>query len=198
MNHNMLIGIIIIAVLILAGVCVYYTRKSNEPITTSALSVKNSLKKTKAESKVLSGIEEKLTKLRDNLNTVVHKNISGDKQNIENIFRSTMKIKPGDVVKSLSSSDMLVDFSLDGETIQEPIMRMYSKNPHLFIAIGNSGLLEFLGKVIAISNWTQNGRNKSTTGFENIIKCLDTVNWRDIDIWKNISDSNGVVQHCII
>jgi hypothetical protein len=196
-KYKFYISIIILILLITFLIWFAYIRtdyftivKPNSPKKKIIIESKN----VKTPSKNLYPIEQKLQKLKDDLSILIQHSATGDQKRVK-MFFNTLIATPNIIISSLSQlpDKTLIYFNLDGSTIQEPVLKM-SQKPELFKELAKSGLLRFLGNVVAIATWCSESKNKTSPGFEKFSQCLDKINWNDVANWKEI---DKLIEKCI-
>lgn len=195
----MIFGIIIVFILIVTSI-VIWTTKCNAPMMNPQFSpIVKEIKETKETFEMTKNMGDKLNNLKSDLKNFVLKKSTGDKTIISNIYEQVMKYDPYNISKNIASlpTNLLTKFNLDGNNIKDPILKMYEKSPELFTRLGETNLLNYLGKTVATGYWSQNAKNKTTSGYEYFTKCLQSINWNDINVWKNIDNASGQVMKCI-
>ena len=141
-------------------------------------------------------LDQQLSKLSHELRAFLNKKAG----NVDAAFSYCLRYDPKTIKNNLEGNtpdNMVKDFTLDGQNIKEPVMRMYKVNPQLFAQLGASGLLEFLGKIVAMTAWAVNAKNKSENDFKAFTQCLESVQWTSPNVWNSIDDPKGEVMQCI-
>lgn len=205
MNKNLYyISVIVLILLITFVIWFSYGRKpapnTNTTVSKPSPNPVNSSKdkpksrNSKNPTKNLYPIEQKLQKLKDDLSILIQHSATGEPKRIK-MFFNTLIETPNRIIACLSQlpDSTLVYFNMDGKTIQEPVLIM-SQKPALFTELAKSGLLRFLGNVVAIATWCNKSPNKTSPGFEKFASCLDKINWNEVSNWKNI---DKVVEKCL-
>ena len=205
MNKNLYyVSVIVLILLITFVIWFAYGRKSTSNTDSKSVSTistnktqttKPTPRNTKNPTKNLYPTEQKLQKLKDDLSILIQRSATGEPKRIKMHFNSLIET-PNRIIACLSQlpDSTLIYFNMDGKTIQEPVLAM-SQKPKLFEELAKSGLLRFLGNVVAIATWCNKSPNKTSPGFEKFASCLDKVNWNDVSNWKNI---DKVVEKCLI
>lgn len=86
----------------------------------------------------------------------------------------------------------LDSFNMDGLTMDIPILEMSARYSDTYKILAQCGFLKVIGKLIAISTWL--ARKSDPSNFGHFLTFLDTVPWTNAQVWKSMSDPNGVIQ----
>ena len=140
-----------------------------------------------------------LDKVRNDLRILLEQTVNYD---ITNMYNSTVNLDPDTIVNCVHKTMKLyklplTDFSMDGDQMDKPILDMYQNNPKVYQILGKCKFLELVGKIIAIAAWISNNGDKSQDALFDFLKCIHKINWSDIQVWKNMSDSHGILLSCI-
>lgn len=86
-------------------------------------------------------------------------------------------------------------FNMDGEKMNDPIIKMYDENPKLYKALNDCKFLTLTGRIVSMAAWvTYSGKKKDIQTFSDSLKTID---FGDIEIWKTISNPEGTVMKTV-
>lgn len=81
-------------------------------------------------------------------------------------------------------------FSMDGDSMDEPIKKIYETNKPLYEILNECGFLRIIGQIVASAAWiSSNGSD-----INRYLNCLDSIDWGDIKVWNNISE---IISSCM-
>lgn len=131
---------------------------------------------------------ERLTDLDRQLMTLINEKTG---VNMSVAYISYIGKSPAEVVNNvkntMQSQYLLSEFTMDGKTMDEPILKMYANNSKLFALLGTVGFLSVIGKMIATTAWTTSSDNPSPESLETFWKCTDNIDWKSHVTWVNLS-----------
>ena len=150
----------------------------------------------------LNSIKINIKKLNKDLKNLLETNLNYD---IDDIFKKVFYGKEEEIIKCVQSEMMkkgisLQSLNMNGNDMKEPIISIYNNNKQLYTILAKCNFLELIGSIIAIAGWVSSlkGNEKNNPKLlQKVLACLDTINWEDINVWKNMSDENGEVMNCI-
>lgn len=98
------------------------------------------------------------------------------------------------VQRTLKARNMQSQFTMDGTSMDEPILKMYSNYPKLFELLGDIGYLTMVGKIIATATWSSLTTNPSPANLDAFWQCIDDIDWKDSLTWIHMGSS---VRNCL-
>ena len=135
------------------------------------------------------------------------------KTEIKNILTNSVKFDIGDlyekmlgninenqiiecVKKSMIKNGIPFDsFNMDGSsTMNEPIIKMYNNNRQVYDILAQCNFLNLIGRIIAIAALIGGKNEKSENTINRFTDCLNTIDFSDIQVWNNISET---VKQCL-
>ena len=89
----------------------------------------------------------------------------------------------------------LDSFNMDGSsTMNEPIIKMYNNNRQVYDILAQCNFLNLIGRIIAIAALIGGKNEKSENTINRFTECLNTIDFSDIQVWNNISET---VKQCL-
>lgn len=85
-------------------------------------------------------------------------------------------------------------FNMDGSTMNEPIIKMYNNNRQVYDILAKCKFLNLIGRIIAIAALIEGKKEKSENTINRFTECLNTIDFSDIKVWNNISET---VNQCL-
>ena len=86
-------------------------------------------------------------------------------------------------------------FNMDGSsTMNEPIIKMYNNNRQVYDILAKCKFLNLIGRIIAIAALIEGKKEKSENTINRFTECLNTIDFSDIQVWNNISET---VKQCL-
>ena len=86
-------------------------------------------------------------------------------------------------------------FNMDGSsTMNEPIIKMYNNNRQVYDILAQCNFLNLIGRIIAIAALIGGKKEKSENTINRFTDCLNTIDFSDIKVWNNISET---VNQCL-
>ena len=86
-------------------------------------------------------------------------------------------------------------FDMDGSsTMNEPIIKMYNNNRQVYDILAQCNFLNLIGRIIAIAALIGGKNEKSENTINRFTDCLNTIDFSDIQVWNNISET---VKQCL-
>jgi len=175
-------------VLLLTGVGVLiWHHQQNKPVT-----------------EAFATVPDKLNILRDELKHLLTKTVDYEVSTLFNQGVNMKQLDPWKIVncvqKSLKKSKLpLTTFSMDGNKMDDPIVKMYHTDPEVFKVLGKCRFLELIGRIVAVAAWTglSKGGKVPKSHLKHFVNCLDSIVWTDIKVWETMSDPKGEVMMCV-
>ena len=86
-------------------------------------------------------------------------------------------------------------FNMDGSsTMNEPIIKMYNNNRQVYDILAKCKFLNLIGRIIAIAALIEGKKEKSENTINRFTECLNIIDFSDIKVWNNISET---VNQCL-
>jgi len=148
----------------------------------------------------LFNLYTKLQKLQNDVGMYLIKNTVADNKKIQEAYMNSFQsCTPEKIVYNLSQipREKLAYFTLDGKDIKEPIMYMFNKDPELYKLVGETGVLTFLGKIIAFTSWIEKANIKNINTLNTFISCVSVISFTEINTWQYIADQQSQLNKCI-
>ena len=85
---------------------------------------------------------------------------------------------------------------LGGETMAEPVQKIARQNPKLFMILGKTEVLKFMGRVLTTTFWAMNAKKPSP---DSLMKCWGqstNIDWDRPESWSN--PTQIIAKHCQI
>lgn len=149
-------------------------------------------------------VPDKLDILRHDLKHLLTNSVDYEVNALFKKGISMEKLDPWKIVncvqKSLKKRKLqLTTFSMNGDKMDDPIIKMYNTSPEVFKVLGECKFLELIGRIIAVAAWADLAKNGNfpISNLKHFVNCLDSIIWTDIKVWETISDSKGEVMSCI-
>lgn len=172
--------------------------KKSEKIKKPILNSRNSVEyKTTVPQKIVSeqkgeivNVMEKLQNLQKEVGMYLIKQTNADPGMVKSLYLGSFGCTPESIAIKLNNipPNRMMYFTLDGKTIQEPIMYMYNKDKKLFQDLDKSGILDFLGKIIGFTTWGSVANIKNYKKLEDFTNCMKNISFNNIELWKYIGD----------
>ena len=189
------------------GVCIYLIFKNKQTNSTKQ-KLLPSLSRSPSPSRALPAPLQSTERFE-----TTTKMITKVKTEIKNILTNSVKFDIGDlyekmlgninenqiiecVKKSMIKNGIPFDsFNMDGSsTMNEPIIKMYNNNRQVYDILAQCNFLNLIGRIIAIAALIGGKNEKSENTINRFTDCLNTIDFSDIQVWNNISDT---VKQCL-
>ena len=189
------------------GVCIYLIFKNKQTNSTKQ-KLLPSLSRSPSPSRALPAPLQSTERFE-----TTTKMITKVKTEIKNILTNSVKFDIGDlyekmlgninenqiiecVKKSMIKNGIPFDsFNMDGSsTMNEPIIKMYNNNRQVYDILAQCNFLNLIGRIIAIAALIGGKNEKSENTINRFTDCLNTIDFSDIQVWNNISET---VKQCL-
>lgn len=155
-------------------------------------------------TETFASVPDKLDLLRNQLKQLLAKSVNYDVSTLFNNGVSSVNLDPLNITECVKKAMQknkipLATFTMEGNKMSEPIIKMYYETPDVFKILGNCKFLELIGRIVAIAAWATKDKsnNSSKEHFTYFVNCLDSIDWTDIKVWETMSDSKGIVMSCV-
>lgn len=179
--ENKQIFFYVLVILIVAGVGILFwrDRQVNDRFTIS---------KHNRPSDTFEQTAEQLTKLNEDLLSLINEKTGTD---LAESYKKYLGVSPADMVgrvkRAMEGRFMLSTFTMEGDSMDAPVLKMYANNKKLFELLGSVGYLTMLGKIIATSAWASSSTNPSPENLDAFWQYTDNIDWTFHVTWVNLA-----------
>lgn len=188
MNTWLIIGIVVIVCAL-----IFFLMKNKKPKKKVTISDKVENMETNRISEPFQIIAVNLQKLHTDTRQLLENKVNKKCAQVYQIrFNpNTKEILKNVTDKMQEKSIPETELNMDGNKPDEPILKIYQKNPELFKMLGECEFLTTLGTMVTVVSWIpqleQQGDYKI---FDKNMQNLIRRNWKDINTWQKLSDGS--------
>ena len=174
------------------------TNKNPSPVLSRSHSPSRALPVPSQSTERFETTTKMVTKVKTEIKNILTNSVRFD---IETLYEKMLgNINENQIIECVKNSMIkngipFDSFNMDGSsTMNEPIIKMYNNNRQVYDILAKCKFLNLIGRIIAIAALIEGKKEKSENTINRFTECLNIIDFSDIKVWNNISET---VNQCL-